>query len=181
MKRHQLARCAVSLGLALAAPAALARGGGGGGHSGSHSGSHSWSYSGSHSGGHSSGASSYAPGHSGERVYSDGTAHFSYSAPQSGGASSGSASRSLAMSSSGHKSTYAAGVQRDSHGRIARSHRSIYAFKKDHPCPSTGKSTGACPGYVIDHIQPLKRGGADQPYNMQWQTTAAAKAKDKTE
>jgi hypothetical protein len=28
---------------------------------------------------------------------------------------------------------------------------------------------------------PLKRGGRDAPSNMQWQTTAAAKAKDKTE
>jgi hypothetical protein len=28
---------------------------------------------------------------------------------------------------------------------------------------------------------PLKRGGADSPSNMQWQTTAAAKAKDKIE
>jgi hypothetical protein len=34
---------------------------------------------------------------------------------------------------------------------------------------------------VIDHIKPLKRGGADDPSNMQWQTTVAAKAKDKIE
>ena len=26
------------------------------------------------------------------------------------------------------------------------------------------------PGYVVDHIIPLKRGGADAPWNMQWQT-----------
>lgn len=37
------------------------------------------------------------------------------------------------------------------------------------------------PGYVIDHIVPLKRGGADSPANMQWQTRDAAKAKDKWE
>ena len=49
-----------------------------------------------------------------------------------------------------------------------------------HPCPATGKSYGACKGYVIDHIKPLQRGGADDPSNMQWQTTAA-KAKDKIE
>lgn len=49
------------------------------------------------------------------------------------------------------------------------------------PCPSTGKSSGACPGYVIDHVQPLKRGGADAPSNMQWQTKEAAKEKDKWE
>jgi hypothetical protein len=32
--------------------------------------------------------------------------------------------------------------------------------------------------YVMDHIQPLKRRGADSPSNMQWQTVATAKAKD---
>ena len=37
------------------------------------------------------------------------------------------------------------------------------------------------PGYVIDHVVLLKRGGPDDPSNMQWQTTAAAKAKDKIE
>ena len=36
-------------------------------------------------------------------------------------------------------------------------------------------------GYVIDHIVPLACGGADVPSNMQWQTVAAAKAKDKVE
>jgi hypothetical protein len=34
---------------------------------------------------------------------------------------------------------------------------------------------------VIDHIIPLACGGADTPANMQWQTVAEAKAKDKTE
>jgi hypothetical protein len=37
------------------------------------------------------------------------------------------------------------------------------------------------PGYVIDHIKPLACGGLDAPSNMQWQTIAAAKAKDKVE
>ncbi len=54
-------------------------------------------------------------------------------------------------------------------------------FRKTHPCPATNKRYGACPGYVIDHVQALKHGGADAPYNMQWQTNAAAKAKDKWE
>jgi len=73
------------------------------------------------------------------------------------------------------------GVKRDAHGRIARSPQAKSEFRRAHPCPSTGKPSGACPGYVIDHRVPLKRGGADRPDNMQWQTTAAAKAKDKTE
>ena len=73
------------------------------------------------------------------------------------------------------------GVTRDSHGKIARSPKAKNEFRRMHPCPSTGRSTGACPGYVVDHIAPLKRGGADAPYNMQWQTSAAAKEKDKWE
>ena len=32
-------------------------------------------------------------------------------------------------------------------------------------------------GYVVDHIVPLKRGGRDEPGNMQWQTVAEAKAR----
>jgi len=72
-------------------------------------------------------------------------------------------------------------VQHDSRGRIKRSAEARDSFKHSHPCPSTGRSTGACPGYVIDHVTALKRGGADSPSNMQWQTKAAAKAKDKIE
>jgi hypothetical protein len=34
---------------------------------------------------------------------------------------------------------------------------------------------------VVDHIQPLACGGADAPSNMQWQTKAEGKAKDKWE
>jgi hypothetical protein len=34
---------------------------------------------------------------------------------------------------------------------------------------------------VVDHITPLACGGTDTPSNMQWQTKAAAAAKDKTE
>jgi hypothetical protein len=48
-------------------------------------------------------------------------------------------------------------------------------------CPSTGKTYGNCPGYVVDHNQALKHGGADDPSNMQWQTRQAAKEKDKWE
>jgi hypothetical protein len=72
-------------------------------------------------------------------------------------------------------------VARDSHGRIKRSAKAKDDFRRNHPCPSTGKTRGACPGYVIDHVQALKHGGADAPSNMQWQTKAAAKAKDRVE
>lgn len=79
------------------------------------------------------------------------------------------------------KSTNAQNAKRDERGRIARSKKAKDDFKKQHPCPSTGKTNGACPGYVIDHIKPLKRGGPDAPSNMQWQTTEEARIKDRTE
>jgi hypothetical protein len=49
------------------------------------------------------------------------------------------------------------------------------------PCPANGKTRGACPGYVVDHIKPLCAGGRDHPSNMQWQTRAEAKVKDREE
>jgi hypothetical protein len=70
---------------------------------------------------------------------------------------------------------------RDSKGKIKRSTNAKRDFQRSHPCPSTGSASGACPGYVIDHVKPLKRGGSDSPSNMQWQTTSAAKAKDRVE
>ena len=73
------------------------------------------------------------------------------------------------------------GVKRDAKGKSARSEHAKDQFKHQNPCPATGKSSGACPGYVIDHVTPLKRGGADAPGNMQWQTKQAAKQKDKVE
>ena len=66
-------------------------------------------------------------------------------------------------------------AERDDNGRIKRNHSATYQFKVQ-----TGYRHGR-PGYVIDHIIPLKRGGCDCPSNMQWQTKAEAKAKDKVE
>lgn len=40
---------------------------------------------------------------------------------------------------------------------------------------------GGWRGHVVDHIVPLACGGADAPSNMQWQTIAEGKAKDKVE
>ena len=73
------------------------------------------------------------------------------------------------------------GVARDSHNKIARSSSARHEFQKQQPCPATGKTSGPCGGYVIDHVVPLKRGGADVPSNMQWQTKEAAKIKDRSE
>jgi hypothetical protein len=72
-------------------------------------------------------------------------------------------------------------VERDARGRIQRSSSAKHAFRARHPCPSTGATTGSCTGYVIDHICPLACCGRDAPSNMQWQTTAESKAKDRWE
>ena len=58
--------------------------------------------------------------------------------------------------------------ERDAKGVIKRSAAVIAAYKKIHPCPATGKSTGACTGWAIDHIIPLAKGGCDAVVNMAW-------------
>ncbi len=91
--------------------------------------------------------------------------------------------KAAGLKSTNHKPSMlkASGAARDKNGKIQRSETAKNQFKKSHHCPSTGKASEACPGYVIDHVQALKHGGADAPANMQWQTKAAARQKDKTE
>lgn len=62
-----------------------------------------------------------------------------------------------------------------------RSQAARAEFQRTNPCPATDARRGPCPGHVIDHITPLCAGGADAPYNMQWQTVADAKLKDRAE
>jgi len=63
---------------------------------------------------------------------------------------------------------YAGEVIRDADGSIHRSTKVINAFKKMWACPSTGKHSGACPGWAIDHTIPLACGGRDAVFNMAW-------------
>ena len=64
---------------------------------------------------------------------------------------------------------------------LPRDRTQVNAFKRENPCPATGMTKGACPGYEIDHIKPLKCRGRDRPSNMQWLTVAAHKLKTKKE
>ena len=163
IRMRSLAACAL-LALAFASGSVFARGHGGGYR---HSSYRASSYH-------------YTPRARSSRPYSSS----GYRSHSYGGRSHYSArSRSSSHPSySRHPDTRAAyGVRRDRHGRIARSEHAKRAFERMHPCPSTGRSSGRCPGYVIDHVRALKRGGPDDPSNMQWQTTQDAKAKDRTE
>jgi len=74
-----------------------------------------------------------------------------------------------------HRASTPSSVKRNSHGKIARSSTARERFMR-----MTGYPHGR-PGYVIDHIIPLSKGGADDPSNMQWQTREEAKEKDRTE
>jgi hypothetical protein len=71
-------------------------------------------------------------------------------------------------------STPTAGL-RSSNGRKKRSGFAKAQFMRESGYPR------ARPGYVVDHKKALACGGSDTPDNMQWQTVADAKAKDKTE
>jgi hypothetical protein len=68
------------------------------------------------------------------------------------------------------RSTKCVGCARNSKDKIARSSTAKHQFERSNPCPSTGRTSGGCPGYVIDHKTALKHGGADSPSNMQWQS-----------
>jgi hypothetical protein len=76
-----------------------------------------------------------------------------------------------------HRSTHTAigPIARDHQGRILRSEAAKHRFEA-----ASGHPHGWA-GHVVDHVVPLACGGADAPSNMQWQTVAAGKAKDKTE
>lgn len=50
-------------------------------------------------------------------------------------------------------------------------------FRQANPCPATGKTRGACPGWQIDHMHPLCAGGIDHPSNLNWIRTEDHKRK----
>lgn len=54
-------------------------------------------------------------------------------------------------------------------------------FMRSNPCPSTGATRGACPGYQADHKTPLCIGGKDEPANLRWITVQDHKVKSKSD
>lgn len=54
-------------------------------------------------------------------------------------------------------------------------------FMRQNPCPATGSTRGACPGYQVDHREALICGGRDELQNLQWLSVAEHKAKTRVE
>lgn len=67
----------------------------------------------------------------------------------------------------------------DADAKQPRSTLERHAFVKEVACPATEKHRLPCPGWQIDHIEPLCAGGADHRSNMQWLTVEDHKAKTK--
>ena len=61
--------------------------------------------------------------------------------------------------------------------RIPRSAAAVSEFKRHNPCPANGHARGSCPGWQVDHIDPLCNGGPDISQNMQWLTVQDHKLK----
>jgi hypothetical protein len=65
---------------------------------------------------------------------------------------------------------------RNPDGSIRRRADVLAAFQRAHPCPSTGATTGACPGWSKDHVVPLAACGCDAVSNLQWLPDGAKSA-----
>lgn len=63
---------------------------------------------------------------------------------------------------------YCGEPSRTADGSIKRSAAMLAAFRRIHPCPVTGLTSGSCPGWSIDHVIPLACGGCDSVSNAQW-------------
>lgn len=75
----------------------------------------------------------------------------------------------------------ACAINTSASARIARNSEVLRQFQKQNPCPSTGLTSGKCPGYQIDHIEPLCAGGPDRMDNLQWLTIQEHKWKTRTD
>ena len=62
-----------------------------------------------------------------------------------------------------------------------RDPKAIRAFRQANPCPSTGETSGSCPGWRIDHRYPLCACGSNAQSNLQWEPLEHSKTKDRLE
>lgn len=77
---------------------------------------------------------------------------------------------------------YCGAPNRDARGDIIRRADVIYAYRKIHPCPSTGKlGMGACPGWSLNHNVSLACGGCDSVSNLVWMRNDVKKIVDSYE
>lgn len=76
---------------------------------------------------------------------------------------------------------YCGPPKRDAGGEILRDSKVITAYRKVHKCPSTGKYTGACPDYALNHMVPLACGGCDAVWNMSWMRNDIKALEDRVE
>ncbi len=53
-------------------------------------------------------------------------------------------------------------------GAADRSRSTRAEFQRTNPCPSTGKPRGPCPGWQVDHHQPICADGRDAIDNLRW-------------
>lgn len=63
---------------------------------------------------------------------------------------------------------YCGEPKRDAKGRILRRADVLVEFRRIYACPASGKHTGPCEGWAIDHVIPLAVGGCDAVSNLQW-------------
>ena len=99
----------------------------------------------------------------------------SYSAPRSRSTRPRASRPPSARKRAGKAPRASASGTRDSRGRLKRNPQAKRDFLRQSGHPSGWR------GHVVDHVVPLACGGTDSPSNMQWQTTAEAKAKDRVE
>lgn len=71
---------------------------------------------------------------------------------------------------------YCGEPKRNLAGTIIRRSAVRDAFRRQNPCPSTGLTTGACPGWAIDHVRPLDSCGCDSVNNLQYLPVAIKSA-----
>jgi hypothetical protein len=66
-------------------------------------------------------------------------------------------------------------------GAADRSRMLRAEFMRLNPCPATGATRGACPGWQVDHREALICGGRDELQNLQWLPVAAHREKTRVE